>query len=132
MSVDTTARKDHYDEKDVDKEVEVIYPRGTLVATIVVQESCVTCGQEYIGIKEEVAHLLAQHSIIHENEAHRDRISISTMNADEKAEEFQMHVHALEHIWNQGDERLQDKLLIALKLILLKRLGLELRNSDDE
>jgi len=120
-----------YTEDNIGDEVSIRYPHGTLVDTIVVENTCVVCGQSYIGIKEEVAHLLAQHSIIHGNEAEQILMSIAHLDDGERMQLFKSHITGMEHIF-EAHPPMRNKVLVALQICLSRFASIQLVNGDDQ
>ena len=110
-------RLEWYDESHIGDTVKVCYPQGTVVETEVVEKSCHVCGQSFIGIKEEVAHLLAQHDILHAQEGKEMMLSLAHLEPSELREEFEDHVVTLSGIYENIPE-IRQALMVSLKVCL--------------
>lgn len=106
-----------WSEEDIGKTVSLTYPQGTTFDTEIVEETCVVCGSHYIGPREEVAHLMAQHSIIHGNEAEQMMLGITHMDSQEQREQFESHIVGMSHIYEAHPD-MRVKIMTALQICL--------------
>ena len=103
--------------EDIGETVSLRYPQGTTFDTEIVEETCIVCGSHYIGPREEVAHLMAQHSIIHGNEAEQMMLSVSHMDSQEQREQFESHIVGMSHIYEAHPD-MRVKIMTALQVCL--------------
>jgi hypothetical protein len=104
-------------EDDIGEIVTCVYPHGTVLETEVVEKSCHVCGQSFIGIKEEVAHLLAQHDILHAQEGKEMMLSLAPLEPTELRQEFEDHVVTLSGIFENIPD-IRQALMVSLKVCL--------------
>ena len=108
-----------YTEEDIGKAVTHTYPQGTVVETEVVENSCHVCGQSFIGIKEEVAQLLAQHEILHAQESKEMLLGVAYLEPSELRQEFEDHIVTISGIFENMPE-LRQALTTSLKVCLFQ------------
>ena len=120
-----------YTEDDIGKQIKLTYPQGTAFITTIVENTCVICGDTYIGPKEEVAHLLAQHSIIHSNEHEQLVLGIGPLEEDELRGEFEAHAFFLTQFYEEMPD-LRRKILASIKLCLARYSGIRLTSTDGD
>ena len=118
-----------YQVDDIGSKVTHIYPQGTTVDTIVIEDTCIVCGSTYIGIREEVGQILAQHSIVHNKETESMTLE-SAMQNESNREQFESHMVALSMLYENHDE-LRITLVTELKLFLLHRVGIRLGGGGE-
>jgi len=118
-----------YTEEDIGKIVTRVYPQGTIVETEVVESTCQVCGDSFIGIKEEVAHLLAQHQIIHANEAEQMMLSVSHMDSQEQREQFESHIVGMSHIYEAHPD-MRVKIMTALQICLSRFASIKMLGDE--
>ena len=116
-------------EEDIGMTVELQYPQGTKFQTEIVEDTCVICGSHYIGPREEVAHLMAQHSIIHGKEAEQMALGLAQLDDNEKREQFESHVVGISHLYEAHPD-LRNKLLVSLQVCLQRYAGISLSRGD--
>ena len=126
-------------EEDIGMTVELQYPQGTKFQTEIVEDTCVICGSHYIGPREEVAHLMAQHSIIHGKEISAElrpelcryqmALGLAQLDDNEKREQFESHVVGISHLYEAHPD-LRNKLLVSLQVCLQRYAGISLSRGD--
>jgi hypothetical protein len=109
--------------------VSLTYPQGTTFDTVIVEDTCSICGSHYIGPREEVAHLMAQHSIIHGKEAEQMVLGLTNLDDNEKREQFESHVVGISHLY-EAHADLRTKLLVSLQVCLQRYAGISLSRGD--
>tara|TARA_R100000322_G_scaffold30544_1_gene19573 strand:+ start:369 stop:743 length:375 start_codon:yes stop_codon:yes gene_type:complete len=108
-----------YTEEDIGKAVTHIFPQGTVVETEVVENSCLICGDSFIGIKEEVGTLIAQHDIIHAQESKEMLLGVAHLESNELQQEFDDHIVTIKGIFENMPE-LRQALMTSLKVCLFQ------------
>lgn len=98
----------------------------------IVEMTCFDCGTTFVGVREKVAHLIAQHSIIHTHEQKQVLMHIGTLNDKELREDFEVSITSLARLFEEVPDH-RRKVHGALKHALLVDLdiGTE-RDGDDE
>lgn len=115
--------------EDIGRTVSVTYRHGTSFDTEVVEDTCIVCGSHYIGPREEVAHLKAQHIIIHSNEAEQMMLSVSHMDSQEQREQFESHIVGMSHIYEAHPD-MRVKIMTALQLCLSRFASIKMRGDE--
>lgn len=115
---------------NIGDEIELTYPQGTTFTTIVVENTCPVCGDTYIGPKEEVAHLLAQHSIIHGVEVEQHQLGSAHLDDGELRNEFEAHAYMVTQIYEMTPD-IRRKILASLKVCLSRYASIRLSMSGD-
>lgn len=119
MAIGDDVNMTKYTEEDIGKVVTHTYPQGTVIETEVVENSCHVCGQSFIGIKEEVAQLLAQHEILHAQESKEMLLSLAHLEPNELREEFEDHIVTISGIYENIPE-VRQALMTSLKVCLFQ------------
>ena len=117
--------------EDIGNEITLTYPHGTTFTTTIVENTCAVCGKTYLGAMEEVAHLLAQHSIIHGGEAEQITMSIAHLDDDERAALFQSHLEGLRHMYEEHPS-MRNKVLISLQICLARYASIHMMGIDEQ
>ena len=117
--------------EDIGKEIECTYPQGTKFTTEIVEESCLVCGSTYIGPREEVAHLLAQHTITHGNEVEQLALDVSHLDDFEQRGEFESHIVGIGTLYGKLPAEIRTKVLASLKICLSRFASIRLIENEE-
>ena len=119
----------NYTEEDIGNKIMVVYPQGTRFETVIVERTCRDCGATFIGPLEEVAHILAQHSIIHKQEEIDCILDTASLDDNEVREMWEYTIHGLVMAFEQGHAP-KRKLLDMLRYQMLDKLELVIEKGD--
>lgn len=98
--------------------------------TEIVTMTCLDCGESFTGIKERVAHIIAQHNIIHEGERLRAHMEVRSLSPIELREDFEVCITHLATAFQSSDFEVRQAIHIALKSVMFKQLGVYTRQEE--
>ena len=92
--------------------------------TEIVTMTCLDCGESFTGVKERVAHVIAQHNIIHEQERLQAHMEVRSLSPIELREDFEVCITHLATAFQSSDFEVRQAIHIALKSVMFKQLGI--------
>ena len=96
----------------------------------IVEMTCFDCGTTFVGVREKVAHLIAQHQIIHQHEQKQIQMHVGTLDDQELREDFEVSITSLARLFEEIPD-MRRAVHGALKHALLVGLHLETQRGDE-
>jgi hypothetical protein len=96
----------------------------------IVEMTCFDCGTTFVGVQEKVAHLIAQHQIIHQHEQKQIAMHIGTLDDQELREDWEVSITSLATLFEQHPD-MRRAIHGAVKHALLIDLHIETHRGDE-